>query len=213
MRVLLVDDHQMVTQGMGALLKADPQITETYYAANGYEALKAAEQHQPDVVCMDLTMPGMNGLEATRQLSQLRPAPRILIVSMHNDPEFVAEALRNGAIGYVVKQSAADELLRAVKTVGEGKAFLSPVVAGTVVEKYITNPADIAPRYTLLSPRERQTLQMLAEGLAVKEIAFKLNLSDKTVHAFRASLMDKLAIDNIADLTKYAIRHGLTPLD
>jgi DNA-binding NarL/FixJ family response regulator len=213
MKVLLVDDHQMVSEGMGALLQSDPEVTETRYAKDGLEALKVAQEYRPDVVCMDLTMPGMNGLEATRQITQLRPAPQVVIVSMHNDPEFVAEALRAGAIGYVVKQSAAEELLRAVKTAAQGKAFLSPVVAGTVVEKYITNPADIAPRYTLLSPRERQTLQMLAEGLAVKEIAFKLGLSDKTVHAFRASLMDKLEIDNIALLTKYAIRHGLTTLD
>ena len=136
-----------------------------------------------------------------------------MVLSMHVDPEFVAEALRCGASGYLVKHAAASELRTAIDAVARGKTFLSPAVAGTLVERYITNPGDIAPRYTLLSPRERQTLQMLAEGLSVKEIAYKLDLSDKTVHAFRSNLMHKLEINSIAELTKYAVRHGLTSVD
>ena len=214
-RVLLADDHQMVTDGFSVILASDTDIEVLGSVADGNAAVRECRAHKPDVIAMDLTMPGMNGLEATRLITADDDIPtRVLIVSMHNDPEFVAEALRNGASGYVLKHSAAEELLKAMKAVGSGNTYLSPAVAGEVVETYIRGGGDnTPPRYALLSPRERQTLQMLSEGMSVKEIAFQLELSDKTVHAFRANLMDKLEIQSIAELTKYAVRHGLTSLN
>lgn len=214
-RILLADDHQMVTEGFTALLEGEPDLEVVARADDGQRAVEQARALKPDVVAMDLTMPGMNGLEATRTITNdPELTTRVIIVSMHNDPEFVAESLRNGAAGYVLKHAAGDELVKALRAVGEGRTFLSSAVAGTVVQKHLNG--DVAsstpPRYALLSPRERQTLQMLSEGMSVKEIAYHLSLSDKTVHAFRSNLMEKLEIHSIAELTKYAVRHGLTTL-
>ncbi len=215
MKILVVDDHQMVGEGLTALLEQMDEVTAVRRAADGFEAVNVAKTFDPDVVVMDITMPGMNGIEATRQIvAQSQGRAAVLVLSMHADPEFVAESMRSGAKGYIVKSAAGDELRGAVRKVASGQTFLSPSVAGDVVEKYVTGEDQASPpKYALLSPRERQTLQMLADGMSVKEIAFKLNLSDKTVHAFRANLMEKLDIDSIAELTKYAVRHGLTPLD
>ena len=213
--VLLADDHQMVTAGFAALLENEPDLEVVGGVSDGLSAVEQCAALKPDVVAMDLTMPGMNGLEATRRITENPEIPtRVLIVSMHSDPEFVAEALRNGATGYVLKHAAGQELVKAMKAIGSGGTYLSPAVAGTVVEKYIRGgEGGSPPRYALLSPRERQTLQMLAEGMSVKEIAYQLELSDKTVHAFRARMMEKLEIQSIAELTKYAVRHGLTSLN
>ena len=216
MKVLLVDDHAMLTQGIASLLSDGDAAGrfEVRATSDPFEAVDLAASFRPDLAVVDLTMPTMNGFELTRRLTEVDGVkPRVVVLSMHSDPEFVAEALRCGASGYLVKHAAASELRAAIDPVSRGKTFLSPAVAGTLVERYIKNPGDIAPRYTLLSPRERQTLQMLAEGLSVKEIAYKLDLSDKTVHAFRSNLMHKLEINSIAELTKYAVRHGLTSVD
>lgn len=213
MKIMFVDDHQMVYEGLAALLDKDQTRYDLRTTSDPFAALNLAREFRPDVAVLDVTMPGMNGFDLCRQLLEnMNPAPRVLMLSMHSDAEFVAEAMRSGATGYVVKNAAADELLDAIRSVAQGKTFLSPAVAGTLVERYVKNPSqgEIAPRYTLLSSRERQTLQLLAEGLSVKEIAFKLDLSDKTVHTFRRNLMDKLGFDSIAELTKYAVRHGLT---
>lgn len=215
MKVLIVDDHQMVGEGLSALLEREADITSIRRAADGFEAVNVAQTFRPDVVVMDITMPGMNGIEATRQIT-LDPQSKaaVLILSVHTDPEFVAEALRSGAKGFLVKSAAGEELVSAVRQVAQGRTYLSPALAGTVLRRYVSGEEEqAAPRYALLSPRERQTLQMLADGMSVKEIAFKLDLSDKTVHAFRANLMDKLEIKSIAELTKYAVRNGLTTLD
>ncbi len=215
MKILIVDDHQMVGEGLSALLERDPEVTAIRRAADGFEAVNVAKTFQPDVVLMDITMPGMNGVEACRQITfDPDVGSAVLILSMHTDPEFVTEALRCGAKGFLVKSAAGDELIAAVKDVAAGRTYLSPQVAGDVLERYVGGDnGDDPPKYTLLSPREKQTLQMLAEGMSVKEIAYKLELSDKTVHAFRANLMDKLEIKSIAELTKYAVKHGITTLD
>lgn len=219
MKILIVDDHQLVSEGLAALLEKLPERPDICRAIDGFEAVTQTRDFDPDIILMDITMPGMNGIEATRQIVQdTGSKAAVIVLSMHADSEFVAESLRCGARGFLVKSAASEELVTAIRRVLSGETYISPAVAGDVVERYVTGSegdenSDAPPRYTLLSPRERQTLQMLADGMSVKEIAFKLNLSDKTVHAFRANLMEKLEITSIAELTKYAIRHGLTPLD
>ncbi len=215
MKILIVDDHRLVAEGLSALLERLPEKPEIQRAVNGYEAVTVSAAFEPDVIVMDITMPGMNGIEATRQIVRdggSRAA--VIVLSMHDESEFVAESLRCGARGFVLKSAGADELHRAIRAVLADQTYISPSVAGGVVERYLAGEGgEGTPRYTSLSPRERQTLQLLADGMSVKEIAFKLNLSDKTVHAFRANLMEKLGITSIAELTKFAIRHGITPLD
>ncbi len=222
MKILIVDDHRLMGEGLAALLEKLPEGPTIRRAADGFEAVAAAAEFDPDVIIMDITMPGMNGIEATRQIVQEAGSrAAVVVLSMHGDSEFVAESLRCGAKGFLMKSAAAEELITAIRRVLAGETYISPSVAGEVVERFVTGPAGPGesiqaqgpPRYTLLSPRERQTLQLLADGMSVKEIAFKLNLSDKTVHAFRANLMEKLGITSIAELTKFAIRHGITPLD
>lgn len=217
MKILIVDDHRLVSEGLAALLEKLPEAPAIRHAADGFEALAQTEAFDPDVILMDITMPGMNGIEATRQIvHEAKSTAAVLVLSDHTDSEFVAEALRCGAKGFLLKSAASDDLVTAIRQVATGQTYLAPAVAGHVVERYVsgdTQGAETPRKYTRLSPRERQTLQMLADGMSVKEIAYKLTLSDKTVHAFRANLMGKLELGSIAALTKYAIKHGLTPLD
>lgn len=216
MRLLLVDDHGIITEGIAAMIARRGEHEVVGTAEDGFAAITQARALRPDVVIMDISMPGMNGIEATRVLSGDADLElKVLVLSMHSDSEFVAEAFRAGAVGYIVKNAAMEEVLAALDAIQQHKTYLSPTVAGTVVETYFRGQAEEAPppHYTLLSPRERQTLQMLAEGKTVKEIAYHLDISDKTVHAFRQRLMEKLDIHSIAELTKYAIRHGLTTLE
>ena len=216
MKVLLADDHELVSSGLRVLIEeCSDDIAVVAEARDGAQAIHLARKHRPDVVAMDITMPGLNGIEATRCIrSDPQINSRVLILSMHTDAEFVAEAFRAGATGYVVKTSATEQFLTALNEVAHERTYLSPEVAGSVMQTFVDGDADTPrPRYTLLSPRERQTLQLLAEGKAAKEIAHDLGLSDKTVHAFRSRVMDKLGIHSVAELTKYAVRHGLTPLN
>ncbi|MEM7578219.1 MAG: response regulator transcription factor [Planctomycetota bacterium] len=220
MKILIVDDHQLVGEGLAALLDQRLETPTIRHATDGFEAVAIAQEFKPDLVVLDITMPGMSGLEATRQIVQgVGPHVAVIVLSPHADSEFVVEALRSGARGFLPKSSAADALITAIHRVVAGETYLCPTVTNDVVRRYVAGQDHDAdgstpsPRHTQLSPRERQTLQMLTGGMSVKEIAFKLELSDKTVHAFRANLMEKLEITSIAELTKYAIRHGLTPLD
>ena len=210
-RVLLADDHRMFRDGLRALLAEEPDLEVVGAAGNGLEAVALARRLAPRVVVMDVEMPLLNGIEATRQIRAELPGARVVILSMYDDRRFVAEALRAGATGYLLKDSAFEELARAVHAAASGQVYLSTAITGIVVEDYIhpaTDPAGSV--FSHLTARERQILQLLAEGKSSKETAQLLEISSKTVDAHRTHIMDKLGLKSIAELTHYAIREGLT---
>ncbi len=210
-RILLADDHQIVREGLAALLDGQPGIEVVGFALDGREAVKLAEELSPDLLLMDVAMPGMNGVEATRQLASQLPQVKVLCLSMHVERRFVSAVLEAGAAGYLLKDCAREELAEAIRQVSAGRSYLSPAVAATVVEDYAARLAGRLPRNaSALSGREREVLQLLAEGASTREIAQRLHLSTKTVGSHRERIMRKLGLDSIAALTKYAIRHGLT---
>lgn len=217
--VLLVDDHEIVRDGLRSLLSRQDDIVVAGEASNGREALSVAEATRPDVVVMDISMSDLNGIEATRQLLEQDPNARVISLSMHSDRRYVTEMLAAGAYGYVVKDSAFDELAQAIREVHEGRRFLSQRVSQTVIEDYMnqlngtTSQHKDASGERKLSPRELQVLQLIAVGLSTKEIAAKLQLSVKTVETHRRQVMEKLSIFTIAGLIKYAIKSGLASLD
>ncbi|HLY18753.1 MAG TPA: response regulator transcription factor [Bryobacteraceae bacterium] len=205
-RILLADDHAVVRQGFKMILAAQPDMEIVGEAGNGREALELAGQCQPDVVVMDVGMPELNGIEATRRLADLSPRTRVLALSMHKDSVYVREILRAGARGYLLKDSIASDLLAAVRAVSRGEGYLSPGVSDAVLNDYrrhVTDPID------LLSSREREVLQMIAEGKTNKEIATVLNLSVYTVDAHRGRIMEKLNLHSATDLVRFAVRAGL----
>jgi len=213
-RIILADDHRIFREGLKPLLAGRDDIEVVAEAEDGLTALDLARQHQPDLAVLDISMPGLNGLEVTRRLAQEVPGVAVIILSMHSDRRFVLEALRAGARGYLLKDGGFAELLDAVGAVQNGRIFLSAAVSDQVIRDYVSlADADQGSAFSVLSAREREVLQLLAEGLATKEIAARLNLSAKTVESHRKAVMDKLEIRSIAELTKYAIREGLTPLD
>jgi DNA-binding NarL/FixJ family response regulator len=183
-------------------------------AENGHEAVRLATEVKPDVVVMDVNMPDLNGIEATRQLTKELPGVKVIALSMYSDKRFVAGMLKAGAVGYMLKSSAFDELSTAFESVVAGKVYLSPKVAGMLVEDYIGRlKAEESVLQRVLTAREREVLQLLAEGKSVKEIAAKLHVSEKTVHTHRQNIMEKLDIHSIAELTKYAVREGITSVE
>jgi DNA-binding NarL/FixJ family response regulator len=205
-RILLADDHAVVRQGFRMILGAQPDMEIVGEAGNGREAVELAERLKPEVVVMDVSMPELNGIEATRRLAASLPHTRVLALSMHKDSVYVREILRAGARGYLLKDSVADDLVSAVRAVASGEGYLSPQVSNAVLDDYrrhVTNPID------LLTSREREVLQMLAEGKTNKEIAGVLNLSAYTVEAHRGRVMEKLNVHTIADLVRFAVRNGL----
>jgi len=205
-RILLADDHAVVRQGFKMILAAQPDMEIVGEAGNGREALDLAGQLQPDVIVMDVAMPELNGIEATRRVADLSPRTRVLALSMHKDSVYVREILRAGARGYLLKDAIASDLLAAVRAVARGEGYLSPGVSDAVLNDYrrhVTDPID------LLSSREREVLQMLAEGKTNKEIATILNLSVYTVDAHRGRIMEKLNLHSINELTRFAVRKGL----
>ena len=183
-------------------------------AGNGREAVRLASEKRPDVVIMDVNMPDLNGIEATRLLLKELPAVKVIALSMYSDKRFVAGMLRAGASGYLLKAGAFEELATAVQTVMAGDIYLSPRVTGVVIEDYVgqLNQEKSAPTKTL-SPREREILQLLAEGKSSKDVASLLHVSEKTVHSHRQNIMEKLNLHSIAELTKYAIREGITTVE
>ena len=212
-RVVVVDDHKLVKEGICALLKDEPAVEVIGDAADGRAAVRMAEELSPDVVLMDVALPGLNGIEATRQIVKSKPRVRVLALSMYADGNYVSEMLKAGAAGYLLKDCEFDELTRAIRTVASDHTYLSPRISNLVVADYLEHmPEDSQSPAELLTPREREVLQLLAEGESVKEIAVKLNVSIKTVETHRRQIMEKLDIHSIAELTKYAVRRGLTSL-
>lgn len=209
-RVLLADDHEIVLDGIHAVLEREPEFEVVGKVTDGGEAVRLSREQVPDIVVMDLTMPDMSGTDATRLIVTEQPAVKVLCLSMHADRGFVMAALDAGASGYVLKDAAKKELLHAIRTVMKGQVYLSPGIAGMVVDAARSRgAASDASDFVLLTEREREVLQLLAQGESTKQIAYRLHLSVKTVGTHRQHIMDKLNIDNIAGLTRFAIREGL----
>ena len=214
MKVLLVDDHDVVRSGFRSLLQKQSGIEVVGEASDGREAVHLAKALRPDVIVMDVAMPGLNGVDATRQITHGHPETRVLALSMHPGRRVVTDMLRAGASGYLLKTCALEELIRAVGAVADGRTYLSPDIAGTVVEGYVRQAAnEVDGQPGLLSDRERRVLKLVAEGLTTKAIAANLGVTVKTIEAHRHNIMDKLNLRSVAELTKCAIREGLTPLE
>lgn len=212
-KILICDDHKIFREGLRALLEKQPDLKVAGGARDGLEAVKLAAELSPDIVIMDISMPGLNGIEAARKIAGSRRPPRIIALSMHNDRKYVTEILKAGARAYLLKDSAFEELMDAIKAVNCGRFFLSAGITSVVLGDYIKGPAaDPRSPFTLLSAREREVLQLLAEGLRTKEISHKLGLSVKTVETHRKKIMEKLGIASIAGLTRYAVKEGLVSL-
>lgn len=216
-RVLIVDDHTIVRQGLRKLLEGESWVEVVGEAADGRDAAARAGDLNPDVVLLDLSMPGLNGLEAIVQIVKRAPKTRVLVLSMHKSDAYVLQALRNGASGYLVKDSAAEEIVTALRALERGESYLSPAISRVVIDDYLRlNTGGAKARRTLyetLTVREREIFQLLAEGLKNHEIAEKLHVSVKTVETHRAHIMEKLGLNNIAELVKYAIETGVVQLD
>jgi DNA-binding NarL/FixJ family response regulator len=209
-RVLLVDDHTLVRQGLAALVGAQPDIQVVGECGDGTAVLALAEQCRPDVVVLDIALPGMNGLDVCRKLLRQHPRLGVLMLSMYVDSEYVTRALRCGARGYVLKEAAAEQLIQAVRTVAAGQRYLDMGIRQAIEPQAGDASDDPSIR---LTPRERQVLQLIAEGASNRIVAERLGLSIKTVDTHRSRLMKKLGIHDQTRLVKYAIRKGLAPLD
>ncbi len=204
--VLLVDDHAVVRQGFRMIISAEPDFEVIGEASNGREAVQEAELLQPDIVLMDVSMPELNGIEATRRIVALAPRTRILALSMHRDSVYVREILRAGASGYLLKEAGDQDLLTAIRAIAQGQGYLSPAVSDAVLNdyrKHVTDPID------LLTSREREVLQLIAEGKTNKEIATALDLSTYTVESHRGRIMEKLNLHSAGELVRFAFRNGL----
>lgn len=213
-RILLADDHQMLRDGLRAILASESDLDVVGEVGDGRSAVAMSRALVPDVVVMDIAMPDMNGVEATRRIKRENPEVKIVALSMYPDRRYVIGMLEAGASGYVLKASAYDELTRAVRAVSEGKKYLSPDITGVVVEAQVhPPPADQGSPYTVLGAREREIVQLLAEGKTSPQIADQLHISTATVETHRRNIMRKLGIHTVAELTKYAIREGLTSID
>ncbi len=212
-KILLVDDHPLFREGLRSLIDKGETARVIAEAGDGAEAVRLAGELQPDLVIMDLTMPVMNGIDATREITGKYPGIRVLALSMETSRFFVVEALKAGATGYVLKDTAFAELADAIDTVAKGETYLPRKVATLLVREFLQCiPEDATVVYQNLTPRERQILQLVADGKSVKEIAYELGVSHKTVENQRQAIMQKLNLFSIAELTKYAVRHGLSPL-
>ena len=212
--IIIADDHKIVREGLRTLLEKLPGFKVIGEACDGAQAVEKTSELQPHCIIMDISMPVLNGIEASRQILQKFPQQRIIALSMHADRRFVIEALKTGIKGYLLKDSAFEELHAAIKTVMNNQIFLSSTISDMVVREFIqqSHPEAVPSAFVVLSPREREILQLFAEGRTTKEIAGHLSISVKTVETHRKQVMDKLNIHSIAELTKYAIREGLTSL-
>jgi DNA-binding NarL/FixJ family response regulator len=208
-RVLIADDHTLVRAGIRALLEKLPEIQVVAEASDGRDALQMVKTHQPDVVLMDIAMPGLNGLEATRRMVKEFPRANVLILSMHASEEYVWQALSAGASGYLLKGAELAELALAIKAVTRGDTYLSPPISKQVIKDYVRRVGGEETLFERLTPRQREILQMIAEGATTKDIGKALEISVKTVETHRAQLMERLDIHDVAGLVRYAIKIGL----
>jgi DNA-binding NarL/FixJ family response regulator len=223
--VILADDHDILRQGLKLLLEVQPDIQVIGEARTGNEAIEQIKQHRPDVIILDISMPDMDGLKACQIIRQHYPETQVLILTMHESEEYFLQALRVGAVGYLVKKAAPPELCAAVRTTAQGGAFLYPGLAKTLIRAYLTNQdsrsaaTQVNPSrssspiqaLSVLTPREIEVLKLVAEGCTSQEIADRLVLSVKTVQAHRANIMEKLGLRDVAHLVRFAIHHGLIP--
>jgi DNA-binding NarL/FixJ family response regulator len=213
-KVLLADDHKIFREGLRLLIEKESELEFAGETDNGRIAIKMACDLKPDVVIMDIGMPDMNGIEATRQIMAKVPDTKVIALSIHSDKRFVSEMLKAGACGYLLKDSAFEELVTAILTVISNRMYLSPIITDVAIHDYIslmTQEKKLV--YSSLTPREREVLKLISNGINTKQIAAELCISTKTIEAHRQSVMEKLDIHNLVDLTKYAIRIGLTSLD
>lgn len=212
-KVLLVDDHKIVVDGLRALLGKTPDIEVVGEAVDGRAAVRLVRELSPEVVIMDVGMPDLNGIEATRQILSDSAAVKIVALSMHSDRRFVVEMLKAGASGYLLKDCAFDELVRAIRAVVLQQIYLSPMITDVVVKDYLNNLKEMPSAFSILTTREREVLQLLAEGKSTKNIASILHVSVKTVETHRQQIMKKLKRYSVAELTKFAIQEGLVSLE
>jgi two-component system response regulator NreC len=210
-RILLADDHTILRHGLGHAIQQQDDLELVGQAQDGLKVIELVRKQSPDVVIMDIEMPTMNGIEATREIGRDFPSVKIIALSMHSTKKFVSEMFKAGASGYLLKDCEFDELTLAIKTVMSGKSYLSPSVTNVVVDNYVISSESSVPSvFVKLTPREREVLQLTAEGHTTKQTGLKLHISPKTVESHRVRIMDKLKLDNVAKLTKYAIQEGLT---
>lgn len=210
--VLLVDDHPFVREGIRSFLSDLPDFEVVGEASSGLEAVKMAQQHDPDFILLDINMPGTNGLEAVGQLRKSTPNAKILVLTVHNSREYVLHVARSGAHGYILKEAPPEELLQAMNAIRGGQKYYSPTVAGYVFDEY-ERPAGKKIPEKQLTPREVEVLIATAKGLSIKEMADSLDITTATVQTYRVRLMEKLEIHNVAGLVKYALQKGYLPLD
>ncbi|KPJ99353.1 MAG: LuxR family transcriptional regulator [Desulfobacterales bacterium SG8_35] len=214
-RVLIADDHKIMLAGLRSLLEKQADFDVVAEAENGRKAVQMAQEKKPDVVVMDVSMPDLNGIEATTQIIESLPGTRVIALSMHSDKRFVMGMLQAGASGYLLKDCASQELANAIHQVAGGKKYLSPEITGVVIDDFLlgASSGEVAKAASVLSAREREVLQLIAEGWSTKQIASHLYVSIKTIETHRRQIMKKLDLHTIADLTKYAIREGLTSIE
>ncbi len=214
-KIVLADDHQIVRHGLRNLLETELDMKVVAEADNGRAVLRPVKELSPDVVIMDIAMPGLNGIEATRQILAECPGVKVIALSMHSDSLFVLNMLKAGASGYLLKDCALEELIKAIRTVVDQKTYLSPGISDVVIKDFVSGWSNAAApgAFSVLTAREREVLQLMAEGKSTNQIADCLCVSVKTVETHRKQIMNKSGIHSVAELTKYAIRQGLTSLD
>lgn len=212
-RVIVADDHHLVRQGIRALLERADDIEVVGEAADGQEAIELVQRLNPDVLVVDIAMPRLDGTQATERVRALGAATQVVILSMHSDETLVRQTLRSGARGYLLKRSVTEELLLAVRAAVRGEIYLSPAISVSLLDEFLTLQAEERRPFDLLTPREREVLQLIAEGHTNTAIARMMNVTVKTVEKHRASLMSKLKVHDVAGLTRIAIKHGLIFLD
>ncbi|MBI4481741.1 MAG: response regulator transcription factor [Acidobacteria bacterium] len=214
-RILIADDHAILRQGIRKLLEAEPDMEVVEEAVEGMDAVQKANRLLPDVVVMDYSMPGLNGLQATHRIKKIDPHIKVLILTMHEDEEYIVETLREGASGYLLKDATSKDLISAIRAVHRGEAYLSPSVSRKVVDEFLEyrKETPLKTGYERLTDREKEVLKLLADGMAVKEIANLLEVSAKTVDAHKTNLMRKLGIHDRGELIKYAIKRKIIKVD